>query len=103
MGTYNRLQTATKCPRCVVLSEAIVDCHFGDTSHMVDLTIGDTYPWRPGKAVQNGGRPDQGNIDGEGYAECPSCRKDFFVKVIVRHDRIGGVETDASRSGYIPD
>jgi hypothetical protein len=34
--------------------------------------------------------------------ECEVCRKDFFVKVFVRHDRIEKVEVDESRTGYIP-
>ena len=70
---------------------------------MLDLSPGDEYPWRPGKGVQNGGRSNRGDIDGEGYTECPHCGKEFFLKVIVRLDRIVGVEADADRRGYIPD
>jgi hypothetical protein len=70
---------------------------------MVDLKIGDRYPWVPRKQVQNGGRPDNGNVDGEGYMECPECGKDSFLLVVVRNDVIEGVEPNATRQGYIPD
>jgi hypothetical protein len=105
MGAYNRLRVgAIVCPRCgITVREAVVDCHFGDTSQMVDLTVGDQYPWLAGKAVQNGGRPEHGDIDGEGYAECPRCAKDFFLKIIVRDDRIVGAAVDSSRPGYVVD
>lgn len=105
MGTYNRLRVETiGCPRCgVTISDAIVDCYFGDTSQMIDLHVGHRYPWLPKKALQNGGRPQHGDIDGEGYAECPHCAKDFFLKIIVRDDRIVGAEVDLNRRGYFAD
>ncbi|MCU0239076.1 MAG: hypothetical protein MUC29_06510 [Pyrinomonadaceae bacterium] len=65
--------------------------------------IGDKYLWRLGSQVQNGGRPENGNIDGEGYSECQLCKMDFFVKVIVRNDLIEDVEVDLSKKPYIAD
>ena len=44
MGTYNTLHTTLRCPRCGVEVDATVDCHFGYTSEMVELKIGDRYP-----------------------------------------------------------
>ena len=70
---------------------------------MVDLKIGDRYPWVPRKQAQNGGRPENGSLDGEGYMECPRCHKDSFLRVIVRDDVITAVEPDADRHGYIQD
>ena len=64
---------------------------------------GDTYRWVTGKAVQNGGRPDGGDMDAEGYTECPACRKDFFVTVAIRQDVIAGVAPDTTKAAYIPD
>ena len=103
MATYNTLRSTLTCPRCGAGVEAVVDCHFGDTSQMAELKIGDRYPWVPRKQVQNGGRPESGTIAGEGYMECPRCHKDSFFRVVVRDDRISSVEADTDRHGYIPD
>jgi len=103
MGSYNILRRSLTCPRCGAVVEAAVDCHFGDTSQMTALRIGARYPWVPRKQPQNGGRPEAGNVDGEGYMECPRCHKDSFLRVIVRDDVITSVEPDAERHGYIPD
>lgn len=80
-----------------------VDCHFGYVGEMVDLQIGDRYPWQARKQPQNGGRPDGGSTEGEGYMECPHCHKDAFLRVQVRDDIIIGVEPDPERRGYVPD
>ena len=103
MGTYNTLHTTLRCPRCGVEVDATVDCHFGYTSEMVELKIGDRYPWLPRKHPQNGGRPEHGTVDGEGYMKCPRCHKDSFFRVLVREDVIVGVESDAQKPGYISD
>jgi hypothetical protein len=70
---------------------------------MVDLKIGDRYPWRERVQPQNGGRPDGGTVDGEGYMECSLCHKDAFLRVLVRNDFIIGVESNTEKAGYIPD
>jgi uncharacterized protein (UPF0212 family) len=102
MGTYNTLIAPLICPRCgAELEAAEVNCYFGNTSYMIELRIGDEYPWRGARAVHNGGRPAGGDIDGEGYVECPSCSKDFFVRVQVRADRITGLSPEPDRPGYI--
>ena len=103
MGTYNTLHTSLICPRCGAAVEAVVDCHFGSVGEMARLGIGDRYPWRQGALPQNGGRPDGGSVDGEGYMECPHCNKDSHVRVLVREDVITGVEADEERRGYLPD
>ncbi|MEW6404724.1 MAG: hypothetical protein AB1649_23250 [Chloroflexota bacterium] len=64
--------------------------------------MGDQYRWIPNKSVQNGGRPENGNMDGEEYGECPLCRLDFHVKVLIREDVIAGVEPDLEKASYIP-
>jgi hypothetical protein len=103
MGTYNLLHAALACPRCGIEVETRVECFFGCTSEMADLRIGDRYPWMPGKQPQNGGRPEHGTVDGEGYMECPLCRRDAFVRILVREDVIVGVEPDAQKQGFISD
>jgi predicted regulator of Ras-like GTPase activity (Roadblock/LC7/MglB family) len=101
MGTYNILRTTLTCPHCHKTADVEIELSFGDTRAMDDCSIGDPYKWIPQKAVQNGGRPEKGDLDGEGYGECPSCHRDFFVKVFVRRDIINGVEVDFEKSGYI--
>jgi len=87
MGTCNMLKTRMVCPRCGVSVEVEIEMEFGDTRAMAAFAVGDCYAWVPGKAVQHGGRPENGDLDGEGYAECPHCRRDFFVKVLAVEDK----------------
>lgn len=103
MGSYNILHTSMTCPRCGITVEGTIDCHFGATSHMTALKIGDKYPWVPRVQPQNGGRPPNGNTDGEGYAECEHCKKDSFFKIIIRDDIIVSIEPETGRPGCIPD
>lgn len=100
MGLHNILVAPLRCPHCQHDSEVEVELKFG----LVDLTqfvVGDTYKWKPRKAVQNGGRPDGGNVDGEGYAVCPRCEGNYFVVVRIRGDQITSAEPDVTRPGYI--
>jgi hypothetical protein len=101
MGTFNYLPVKMNCPRCGEYVDTVVECFFGYTSEMKTFHVGDRYEWMPRKAVQNGGRPEGGNIDGEGYTDCPSCHKDFFVKIIVRDDVIQGVVYNRDKLPYI--
>ncbi len=69
---------------------------------MKTLTLGDKYPWTKGsKSVKNGGRPEQGNYEGEGYTECPSCKKDFWVKAIVEKDVLVSIQVDNEKEPYV--
>ena len=68
---------------------------------MLEFKVGDEYLWALGKEVRNGGRPEDGSLDGEGYVECEFYKKDFFVNVSVRNDVIGNVEIDSSKEPYI--
>lgn len=70
---------------------------------LLEYSIGDEYHWRPGKSYKNGGRPPDGNDEGDAYGDCDICKKDFFAKVIIQSDRIVGVKQDAGRPGYCPD
>jgi hypothetical protein len=89
------------CPHCHVLASMEIELFFGDTRNLDIYAIGDSYKWIPRKIVQNGGRPENGNLDGEGYAGCPNCQKDFFVKVVVRNDHIKNVSPDTEKAAYI--
>ncbi len=101
MGTYNLLRATLICPRCNKLADTEIELFFGDTRNIDPYSLGDRYRWLAQKAVQNGGRPENGDLDGEGYAECPHCRQGFFVKVLVRNDVIRGVEPDFEKTLYI--
>ncbi len=103
MGTFNTLHCSLTCPRCGSVVETEIECFFGNTSQMIKLTIGDRYPWTPGRQPKRSGRPEHGDTDGEGYMECPRCGKDAFLRVLVRDDVVTGVEPDTDRPGYIPD
>ena len=101
MGTYNEITTDLKCPRCNGSAKMYVQLNFGYTNEIMELYLGDPYPFHPNKAVQNGGKPKDGNIDGEGYVECPLCKKDFFVKAIVRNGILKSIEPDTNKKPYI--
>jgi ribosomal protein L37E len=103
MGSFNTLRTTVACPRCGAVGEVEIEMRFGDASNMLTLCLGERYPWRPRKQPQNGGRPDGGNTDGEGYMVCDRCGKDSFLRVVVRDDVIARVEPDAEKRGYVPD
>ncbi len=100
MAIYNILAAEMECPRCGDPAEFRVQLHFG-RRELVDYRLGDRYSWVPRKAVQNGGRPPDGDLDGEGYTECPLCAKDFFVCVEIRGDRLSGARPDTSREPYV--
>jgi hypothetical protein len=101
MGTYNILHAGITCPHCNMLVDVEIEMRFGNTLRMEKFVIGDYYRWVSGKPVQHGGRPEKGNLDGEGYAECPHCRRDFFVKVMVREDKLESVKPDTEKAAYI--
>lgn len=102
MGLYNTLRTELVCPRCGNRGEMEINMYFG-FRNLFTLHLGDTYPWKPRVLPRNGGRPPGGNIDGEGYAECPTCGKDFWLHVIVRSDRILRIDFDNERPPFISD
>ncbi len=101
MGTYNHTVIEMHCPRCSDLAEIGFDLYLGDTSNMVTLNVGDVYPFHPRKAVQNGGCPESGDVDGKAYAECPLCCKDFYAIVRVRDRRLLDVVPDMSAPPHI--
>lgn len=87
MGSYNNTSATLICPRCKVVVDCSIDLYFGDTSQMVTIPIGSPYPFRLGRAPQNGGPFLPENPRGMGYAECPSCNRDFHCVAEV-HDGI---------------
>lgn len=103
MGTFNIVHAHLKCPRCGTVVDAEIEVRLGNTAQMQYLKVGDTYPWVQRARPEEGGRPPEGNVNGDGYLECPRCHKDSFVRVLVRSDVIVAIEPDLTRPGYIPD
>lgn len=104
MGTYNVLKKVSiECPRCKQFADQEVDLHFGYTNEMLEFNLGDKYLWFVGRDFKNGGRPKNGNIDGEGYVVCELCKRDFFVSVKVRNDIIENVEYDLTKRPFFKD
>ena len=87
MGPYNSLFTDRLCPHCHEFVDVKMELRFGDASQRT-YVLGDSFYWLPGKPVQSGGRPEGGNLDGEGYGVCPHCGSDFTATVEIRNDII---------------
>lgn len=82
---------------------AEIEIRFGDTSRFVTLKIGDRVPWVPSRQEKHGGRPEGGNLVGDGYMECPICHKGSFLSVTIRDDVIQTVGPKMPMAPYIPD
>ena len=100
MSAYNHITAHLQCPRCGKGASMTVDLYFG-LRDQTDYKLGEIYRWRVGRSVQNGGRPSHGDLDGEGYAECPICRKDFFLVATVRGDVLENVQPDPNKKPLI--
>lgn len=103
MGTYNILRTEIECPRCKRIAVQEIDLHFGYTNEVLEFNLGEKYLWHFGRDSKNGGRPENGNIDGEGYVVCELCRRDYFVKVVVRNDVIENIDFDSTKKPFVKD
>jgi len=79
-----------------------VDLYFGFRDQL-SYKLGETYRWTKSPLVKNGGRPPNGTTNGEGYTECPHCKKDFFVIVNANNDKLESVMPDTAKKPYIPD
>jgi hypothetical protein len=102
MSNYNHLSARLTCPRCGREADMTVDLYFG-LRDQLDYKFGDRYSWTNSPIVKNGGRPPDGNLEGEGYTECPLCKKDFFVAVKVDQDILKAARPDPSKKPLIPD
>lgn len=100
MGIYNLLTCETQCPHCASVGDVEVQTYFG-LLNLLDYEIGDEVAWTRKVSTKKGGRSKDGDLDGEGYAECPSCGRDYFLVVEVRHDRITAARVDPAKPGYM--
>jgi hypothetical protein len=102
MALYNSLLLNITCPRCGARVDIEADFRFG----LRELTlyhIGDQLCWEGLGVKTPEVRPDGGNYEGEAYAVCPSCERDFWLRVTVRNDVITEAIVDTSKHPYIPD
>jgi hypothetical protein len=104
MEKNNILYTRMICPSCNQIVETEIELEIGDTSHKYEYTIGDRYEWRAHASIQNGGRPENGDMDAEGASRCPVCGDNIPVKVAIRGDIIKDVffNPDKNLSDSIP-
>jgi hypothetical protein len=103
MGTYNKVHGTIACPRCGIIDNVEVEVRLGNTTQVQELRLGDRYPWVPHKQPHDGGRPEDGNAEGDGYMECDHCHKDSFLRVLFREDVIIGIEPNLEKKAHIPD
>jgi hypothetical protein len=68
---------------------------------VLNYRVGDAPRWGGGLRTPRR-RPVDGNYIGDGYVECPSCRRDFWVTIDVVHDVIQSVEVNPAKPGYLP-
>jgi hypothetical protein len=90
MGVYNFLVTSLQCPHCGAISDGSVHLSFGIHTRN-DYHIGDVYQWCANEAVARGGRPADGNLDGDGFVICGSCERFFALTIVIRSDVIQGI------------
>jgi hypothetical protein len=80
VGLYNVLLVDLECPQCQWRGEFEVEFKIGLLA-VSTYRIGETLSWPGGQRDKPLRRPAGGNLDGEGYAECPNCGKDFWVDI----------------------
>lgn len=101
MGLFNTIHATLQCPRCLRIVDAEIETKFGWTNQL-DYVLGDEVRWSSTPEFPPIGRPAEGTGEFPGYCECPSCRRDFWLKVHVVRDHIQNADVDPTQSGYIP-
>ncbi len=91
---FNTLSASMKCPYCGQSAAHRVKLAFGETRVMGRYNLGDRYPWRPGLPVERGGRPQDGDFQGDSTSRCPVCHQVFNVHIRIQHDIIRSIEPD---------
>lgn len=102
MGSSNTLTADITCPRCGSDCDMEVEVRFG-LLNQFNYKIGDKYRWIDGRSGKRGRRPADGNYEGEGYAECPACKLDFFVSVTIEADIISRLQPNLDHLPYLHD
>lgn len=102
MSGYNILKAELPCPGCGVRVAVDVEFRFGLLEHRT-YALGERINWGTRGERYPRLRPVGGDYVGEGYAECESCHRDFWVSIAVRNDIFSSVNIDHSRKGYLPE
>jgi hypothetical protein len=100
VSLHNVLLVELTCPRCGHHAVHEVEFKFGLLDQLT-YRLGDEVRWAGGQRGKPLRRPPAGDLDGEGYVECPRCGKDFWVDIDVRGDQIVAAAPDPDRAGYI--
>jgi hypothetical protein len=100
VSLHNILLAEFACPRCDYDGVHEVEFKFGWLDQ-ITYRLGDEVRWAGGHGGKTLRRPPAGDLDGEGYAECPRCAKDFWVDIDIRGDRVVAAVPDSDRAGYI--
>ena len=101
MSTYNNLKIENfKCPRCSITASTEIE-FFAGSPNCIEYKIEDKIQWLKCDSIKKGGRPPKGNFEANGYFECNKCKKDAFIKVIIKDDKIQNVEYDPSKKPHI--
>ena len=104
MKINNILYAKMICPLCDQNVETEITLTIGDGRQIHQYTVGDRIVWRRHTSVQNGGRPENGNMDAEGFSHSTACGHRTFVKAIIRNDVIKDVffDSDNNQNDCIP-
>ena len=95
MGLFNELFTVRECPRCKKVSPIVVEFKFGDVN-LHKYLIGEQL-----RLTEKSHGQESHFFQGNGYAVCFNCEKDFWVKILVENHILVAVEHDKSKSGFI--
>jgi hypothetical protein len=98
----SKLAVRMPCPRCKEEQEFEFQLPFGCIGERC-YQIGDRIKWQASRLPEKGGRPENGNLSKEIWGRCPTCRRDFWLIVSVKDDRIEKVDVDSLRVPMIPD
>lgn len=101
MSLYNILQARTECPRCGAVGTVDIEFRFGPLD-LSTYRLGDRIAWADKGPRHPSQPPPHGDYEGEGYAECPVCGKDYWLELTVRGAVLAEATVDRSRPGHIP-
>jgi len=93
MAIFDIILSDLICPRCNICGEFEIEAFFPS---------GNCFTYQVGDSIINITRnkmPPKGIY--EGYAECPTCEKDFHLLVYVENCKIDSIEINQNKKGYI--
>jgi rubredoxin len=93
MSIFDTINSTLTCPRCSFHGDFTVEA-FLPCSNQISYKLNDAIT-----NVTRNKMPDSGIY--EGYAECPSCKKDFFLLIHIENKVIASVKIDENKKSYI--